>query len=86
MSGCRFANLQGRKDFGENIVRSLISVLEKLLTFANTQEEMQKKMGSSVRHLAAAGLVVNTSQTLALTTESSTPVFIHTTDSHMINT
>ena len=27
---------------------------------------------------------MNTSQTLALTTESQTPVFIHTTDSHMM--
>ena len=45
MSACKFANLQGRKDFGENIVRlfDFRFSKKKLFIFANTQEEMLKK-------------------------------------------
>ena len=37
-----------------------------------------------MRHLAAAGLMLNTSKTVALTTEAQPPSFIQVGDSHMI--
>ena len=47
-----------------------------VLTFANTREEVKNLLDSVVRHLAVAGLVLNTSKTVALTTEAQPPSFI----------
>ena len=52
--------------------------------FANTKEKAQNLLDSLVRHLAAAGLMLNTSKTVALTTEAQPPSFIQVGNSHMI--
>ena len=55
-----------------------------VLIFANTKEEAQNLLDSLVRHLAAAGLMLNTSKTVALTTEAQPPSFIQVGDSHLV--
>ena len=46
-------------------------------------EDVQNFLDSLVRHWAA-GLVLNTSETVALTTEAQPPSFIQVGDNHMI--
>ena len=55
-----------------------------VLIFANTMEEAQNLLDSLVRHVAGAGLMSNTSKTVALTTEGQPPSFVQVGDSHMI--
>ena len=55
-----------------------------VLLFANTRDKVQNPLDTLVRHLAAAGLVLNTSKTVALTTEAQTPSFIQVRGGHMI--
>ena len=45
---------------------------------------MQNPLDSLARHLAAAGLVLNSSKTVALTTEAQPPSYIQDGDGHMI--
>ena len=55
-----------------------------VLIFANTKEKAQNLLDSLVRHLAAAGLMLNTPKTVALTTEAQPPSVSQVGDSHMI--
>ena len=85
MSEWRAANPQGGIDLGDDMLRLLdLRFADDVLIFANTKEEVQNLMDSLVRHLAAAGLMLNTSKTVALTTEAQPPSFIQVGDSHMI--
>ena len=85
MSEWRAANPQGGIDLGDDMLRLLdLRFADDILIFANTKEEVQNLMGSVVRHLAAAGLMLNTSKTVALTKEAQPPSFIQVGDSHMI--
>ena len=85
MSEWRAANPQAGIDLGDDMLRLLdLRFADDILIFANTKEEVQNLMGSVVRHLAAAGLMLNTSKTVALTTEAQPPSFIQVGDSHMI--
>ena len=85
MSEWRAANPLGGIDVGDDMVRLLdLRFADDVLIFANTKEEAQNLLDSLVRHLAAAGLMLNTSKTLALTTEAQPLSFIQVGDSHMI--
>ena len=85
MSEWRAANPQAGIDLGDDMVRLLdLRFADDVLIFANTKEEAQNLLDSLVRHLAAAGLMLNTSKTVALTTEAQPPSFIQVGDSHMI--
>ena len=85
MSEWRAANPQGGIDLGDDMLRLLdLRFADDVLIFANTKEEVQNLMDSLVRHLAAAGLMLNTSKTVALTTEAQPASFIQVGDSHMI--
>ena len=55
-----------------------------VLIIAKTREEAQNLLDSLLGHLEAAGLVLNTSKAVALTTETQPPSFIQFRDSHMI--
>ena len=85
MSEWRLANPHGGVDLGDAMPRLLdLRFADDILIFANTKEEVQNLLDSLVRHLATAGLVLNTSKTVALTTEAQPPSFIQVGDSHMI--
>jgi len=85
MSEWRLANPHGGVDFGDAMPRLLnLRFADDILLFANTKEEVQNLLDSLVRHLAAAGLVLNTSKTVALSTEAQPPSFIQVGDSHVI--
>ena len=63
MSEWRLANPHGGVDFGDAMPRVLdLRFADDILIFANTKEEVQNLLDSSVRHLATAGLVLNTSK------------------------
>ena len=86
MSEWRLANPHGGVDLGDAMPRLLdLRFADGILIFANTKEEVQNLLDSLVRHLATAGLVLNTSKTVALTTEAQPPSFIQVGDGHMIN-
>ena len=77
MSEWRAANPQGGIDLGDDMVRLVdLRFADDVLIFANTKEEAQNLLDSLVRHLAAAGLMLNTSKNVALTTEAQPPSFI----------
>ena len=85
MSEWRLANPHGGVDLGDDMPHLLdLRFADDILIFANTKGEVQNLLDSLVRHLATAGLVLNTSKTLALTTEAQPPSFIQVGDSHMI--
>ena len=85
MSECRLANPHGGIDLGDVTPRLLdMRFADDILIFANTKEEVQNLLNSLVRHLATAGLVLNTSKTVALTTESQPLSFIQVGDGDMI--
>ena len=85
MSEWRAANPQGGIDLADVLVRLLdLRLADDVLIFANTKEKAQNLLDSLVRHLAAAGLMLNTSNTVALTTEAQPPSFIQVGNSHMI--
>ena len=88
MSEWRAANPQGGIDLGDDMVRLLdLRFADDVLIFVNSKEEAQNLLDSLVRHLAAARLMLNTSKTVALTTEVQPPSFIQVGqvgDSHMI--
>ena len=70
---------------GDDMVRLLdLRFADDVLIFANTTEGAQNLLDSLVRHLAVAGLMLNTSKTVALTSETQPPSFIQVGDSHMI--
>ena len=72
-------------DLGDDMFRLLdLRFADDVLICAITKEEVQHLVDSLVRHLAAAGLMLNTSKTVALTTEAQPPSFIQVGDSHMI--
>ena len=72
-------------DLGDDMLRLLdLRFADDVLICATTKEGVQHLMDSLVRHLAAAGLMLNTSKTVALTTEAQPPSFIQVADSHMI--
>ena len=85
MSEWRLANPHGGVDLGDAMPRLLdLRFADDILIFANTKEEVQNLLDSLVRHLATAGLVLNTSKTVALTREAQPPSLIQVGDSHMI--
>ena len=85
MSEWRLANPHGGVDLGDAMPRLLdLRFADDILIFANTKEEVQNLLDSEVRHLATAGLVLNTSKTVALTREAQPPSLIQVGDSHMI--
>ena len=85
MSEWRLANPHSGIDLGDATSRLLdLRFADDILIFANTKDEVQRLLDSLVRHLATAGLVLNTSKTVALTTESQPPSFIQVGDGHMI--
>ena len=85
MSEWRLANPHGGVDLGDAMPRLLdLRFADDILIFANTKEEVQNLLDSLVRHLATAGLVLNTSKTVALTTEAQSPSFIQAGDNHMV--
>ena len=85
MSAWRAANPQTGIDLGDDMVRLLdLRFADDVLIFANTMEEAQNLLDSLVRHVAGAGLMLNTSKTVALTTEGQPPSFVQVGDSHMI--
>ena len=60
-----------------------LHIADDVLFFANRKEK-QNFLDSLVRHLAAAGLMLNTSRTVAFTAEAQPPSFIQVGDSYMI--
>ena len=85
MSEWRAANPQAGIDLGDDMVRLLdLRFADDVLISVNRKEAAQNLLDSLVRHLAAAGLMLNTSKTVALTTEAHPPSFIQVGDSHMI--
>ena len=64
---------------------SLICVLQMTSSFFEIWEKKVKNVfDSSMRHLASAGLVLNSSKTVALTTKAQPPWFTQVGDGHMI--
>ena len=85
MSEWRLANPHGRVDLGDVMPRLLdLRFAGDIFIFLKTKEEAQKLLDNLVQHLATAGLVLNSSKTMALTTEAQPPSFIQVGDSHVI--
>ena len=79
------ANPQGGIDLADDMLRLFdLGFADDVLISGNTKEKVQNLLDILVRHLATAGLMLNTSQTVALTTEAQPLSFIQVGDNHMI--
>ena len=77
MSEWRFTNPHGGVHLGDDMFGLIdLRFADDILICANAKEGVLNLLDSLVRHLAAAGLVLNTSKTVAFTTEGQPTSFI----------